>query len=217
MAEENDIMVDAEPLKRYGKNMVKYIKGRLRSLVAGSMVDLQRDVRTNRFIAFDGGHHDNLLMRRSGHLSNSIKPRPVVENGDDFVGGIEMGKVYGKTLIGKRGHVTTVTPKSGRFLAIPLPAALGNHGVPRGRPRDAAVWGSTFFARSKNGNLILFGRQLYVKGARKGEAKTGVVPLFIMKTSVNIPVKIAVEDLLGFASAGVGKDLQKLRNDLGLK
>lgn len=212
MADENNIEMNTDPLKRYGKYMTKFIKDRLRALVTYSMVDLQKDIRTNRFIAYDGGHHDNLLMRRSGHLSNSIRPRRTVEVGPDFVGGLETGKAYGSTLIGRRGKVTVIVPRLKKFLAIPLPAALDGHGVPRGRALDKAVWGSTFIHKG-----IIFGQPLFVKGKKKGESKGMIVPLFVLKRSVRVPVKIAVEDLRDYALKSVGKDLRKLRDDLGLK
>jgi hypothetical protein len=211
--EDNEISMDSEPLKRYGKNMVKYIKGRLRDLVGGSMIDLQRDIRTNRFIAYDGGRHDNLIMRRSGHLSNSIRPTRIEEPEDGvFTSGLQVGKVYGKVLIGRRGKSTVITPKNSQFLAIPLPAALGNHGVPKGRPRDKSLWGNTFIRKG-----IIFGQPLYVKGQKQGQSKGMVVPLFVLKRSVTIPVKIAVEDLREFTKAGAGKEFEKIRNDLGMK
>lgn len=208
--------MNTDPLRRYGENMQKYIRQRLKEMVSGNMYDLQGEIRRNRFVPYDGQYHDNVLMRRSGHLSNSIRPTSVVRSGDEFTGGLQMGKSYGRPLIGKRGTVTDVYPKTKKYLAIPLPAALGNHGVVRGRPLDKSVWGDTFIRTSKAGNLIIFGKQLFVKGKKQGQAKTGVIPLFILKKHVQVRVKIAVEELYKYALTGVGKDFEKLKNDLGL-
>jgi hypothetical protein len=71
----------------------------------------------------------------------------------------------------------TISAKSGRFLAIPLPAALDGHGVPlQSSPRD---WPNTFCAQSKAGNLLIF--------QRRG---TTVIPLYVLKTQVAIPPRL---------------------------
>lgn len=70
----------------------------------------------------------------------------------------------------------TVTPKSAKFLAIPIAK------MPKSaKPRD---FKNTFFAKSRAGNLILF-ENLGTKG--RGKNKTANIrPLFVMKTSVTI-------------------------------
>ena len=215
MSEENKFEMDVDPLKRYGRKMQALIKKRLKDIVNISMFDLQKEMRINKFIAYDGEKHNDLLMRRSGHLSNSLRVRPAVVTENEAIGGLEVGKVYGKMLIGKRGKTTTITGDP--WLTIPLPGALDNHGVPRGRARDEAVFGKTFFAHSKAGNLLLFGVLNYVKGAKKGEAKTSIIPLFVLKHSVDVPVKIAVEDLRDFTLKKVGEGIKELKQDLNLK
>ena len=72
----------------------------------------------------------------------------------------------------------TITAKSGKFLCIPLPAALDSKGLPlQSSPRD---WPNTFCAQSKAGNLLIF--------QKRG---TSIVPLYVLKTSVTIPARLA--------------------------
>jgi phage gpG-like protein len=75
----------------------------------------------------------------------------------------------------------TVSAKGGKFLAIPLPGLS----VSERRIGTSAFRGKdTFFAKSRNGNLILF-QNLSTKG--KGKNKTSNIrPLFVMKESVTI-------------------------------
>ena len=70
----------------------------------------------------------------------------------------------------------TVTPKSGKFLAIPIAK------MPRAaKPRD---FDNTFFQKSRKGNLILF-QNLGTKGSGKNKT-SNIRPLFVMKESVTI-------------------------------
>jgi hypothetical protein len=76
-----------------------------------------------------------------------------------------------------------IVPKTAKYLAIPLPAALNANGTPmRKGPRE---WPNTFCAMSRNGNLIIF--------QRRG---TNVVPLYVLKTSVIIPPRLGMRKTL---------------------
>lgn len=210
--EDNSVEMNTGPIKSWMKCTQALIATRLKGIVNGSMLDLQKEMRVNRFIPYDGGQHDNLLMRRSGHLSNSLRPKSAVMQGDVAVGGMLIGKKYGKVLIGKRGSVMTITPKNKQYLAIPLPGALDNHGTPRGAPLDKSVWPHTFIFKG-----TIFGYLAYQKGAHKGEAKPGLIPLFLLRKSVSVPTKISVEDLCDFAMSRVGEGLAQLKNEIGAK
>lgn len=77
----------------------------------------------------------------------------------------------------------TKTPKRGKYLTIPLPAAMDSRGVPlRKRARD---WYNTYVARSKRGSLIIF---------RKDGKE--ITPLYLLKTSVYIPPRLAMSDTI---------------------
>ena len=93
----------------------------------------------------------------------------------------------------------TIRPKHSKYLAIPLDAALTAKGVARGRPRD---FKDTFFAVSKKGNLIMFGKSM-------GK----VVPLFAMKKEVKIPkrpyMKPSLQEKAGDIIKFFSEDIQK--------
>lgn len=106
-----------------------------------------------------------LAPRKSGQLRRSIqmKPSSVFSLKDR----ISVGSNLKYARMQDFGGV--ITPKSGRFLTIPLG---GTRGSPRNHPGG-------FFITSKAGNL------LYV--IKTG--KTGIKPLFVLKNSVTIPGK----------------------------
>lgn len=69
----------------------------------------------------------------------------------------------------------TVTPKSGKYLTIPLPTLS----VSERRQKKARDFEGTFFVKSKAGNLLLCQR----------DGKDGLRPLFLLKTSVTVPAR----------------------------
>ena len=91
-------------------------------------------------------------------------------------------------------------------LAIPLDAARTASGVARGGPRDTGVFGKTFIAISKAGNLIIFGKAVYKSGKRKGQAHGKIVPLFVLKKQVTVPVRVSTETLLDWVHTRIKKD-----------
>lgn len=72
----------------------------------------------------------------------------------------------------QREYGGTIKPKRAKFLTIPLKGAMTKAGVSR-KARD---YYDTFFHRTKDGRLFIFGR--------KSRASAGVVPLFILVKSV---------------------------------
>ena len=129
-----------------------------------------------------GGTGAMSLSKRSGNLVNAIVGSVQV-NGSTFTtitGEIGApGVPYAK--IQETGG--TIRPKTAKFLAIPLPAALDGNGVPlRAGPRD---WDKTFCAMSKAGNLIIF--------RRLGAA---ITPLYVLKDEVTIPPRLGMRATL---------------------
>jgi hypothetical protein len=123
-----------------------------------------------------GGTTETSLSKRSGALIAAIQ-------GSVRVDGSTFATLTGQ--IGAPGIPYariqelggTITAKNGKFLCIPLPAALDSNGLPlQSSPRD---WPNTFCAKSKAGNLLIF--------QRRG---TSVVPLYVLKTSVTIPPRL---------------------------
>ncbi len=117
-----------------------------------------------------------ILNVRSGRLRSSIGSR--VSGKDSAVYGVVgSGVRQGERVPYANIHETgeTITPRRVKWLTIPLEAALTPSGVARGKARDFA---DTFFAW-RGDNLFLF--------QKKG--KDDIVPLFILKKSVDIPAR----------------------------
>lgn len=140
---------------------------------------------------------NKILRRRTGTLAKSIQWRVGQSNGGltAFIGAnVLTGKRVPYADILERGG--TITAKR-KYLAIPLRAALTRAGTSKmPSPRD---FKDTFVQRSKKGNLIIFqslgktpsgSKRLkgYI-GAGGEKIKSNIVPLFILKKSVNIPPK----------------------------
>lgn len=119
----------------------------------------------------------SILKRRSGHLAQSIESS-VYQDGEGVItarigSGVRSGFRMPYTEVHETGGV--ITPKKVKYLTIPLKAALSSSGVPR--KNSAREWPNTFVRRTKSGALIMF---------QKTGKKT-LVPLYILKRSVNIP------------------------------
>ncbi len=125
-------------------------------------------------VAVGGGQY---LKRRSGHLTQAITSYK--DSADRFIGYVGIGrarivKPYA-WLLGKK-ETKTITPKSGRFLAIPIADGLTARGVPRYTgPRDVPKEAGGFFF---NKNETLF----YGKKTGKGTFDL----LFVLKEEVTI-------------------------------
>lgn len=127
-----------------------------------------------------GGTSDSTVSLRTGGLVASIL-------GSVQVTGSTLGTLKGYIGAGFPGSIqetgATITPKTGQFLAVPLPAALDSRGVPlRRSPRD---WGNTFVARTRAGNLVIF--------LKNG---TQITPLYVLKTQVTLRPRLHLEDSL---------------------
>jgi hypothetical protein len=158
---------------------------------------------------FTGGTTDSKLAVRSGKLRASVRPMPIVNKPTSIEGGVKFGTIYARVHVGPAGQVTTIRPKKGKYLAIPLPAALKPSGVAKGAPRTGP-WGDTFFAHSKKGNLILFGKSIYSKGARQGETRGKVTPLFLMVKQVKIKARIHPKEIIKWIAPKVIADFRSL-------
>lgn len=124
-----------------------------------------------------------ILKTRTAHLRRSIAGRT-------FPGKI-VKAIIGSGLFGRRPvkyariqeKGGTVRPKRSKYLTIPFPGIKGR----------AANYPGAFFIKSKAGNLLLV--------ERKG--KSGLRPLFVLKSSVNIP-----------ASHFMSESIDQMRPDL---
>lgn len=166
-----EIKIDKEDIERAINKVRKISLKEQDSITYKALVDATAFVEQKLKLNVSG----KILKVRSGRLRSSIGSI-VIQRNNEPVGIIGSGVRQGKRVPYADIHETggIITPKRVRWLTIPLRAALTPAGVPRGRARDFA---DTFFAWS-GGNLFLFQKQ--------GQ---NVIPLFILKKSVNIPAR----------------------------
>jgi len=153
-----------------------------------------------------GGTTDTRLRVRSGRLRGSLSVIKAKNEGDRIEGGVSIGTIYARTHFGPEGQETTIVPKNAKYLTIPLPAAMTGAGVGKGLARTGP-WGETFIAKSKAGNLIIYGKQRYMKGKRIGQLRSQIIPLFLLKKSVTIRARIHPEDILSWIAPKVRESL----------
>ncbi len=158
-----------------------------------------RDYMVSRFM---GGANtsSNRLARNTGRLEKSTVVRRATNSPDSAKASIVIGAKYASVHFGEGGkQSTTIRPKKGTALAIPLSAARG------GDRRPVLAAGSPLITRKFTHNGILYGRL-------PGKLTQ---PLFKMAGSVTVPVRIHVErDIQPFAEetvkALIEREAQKL-------
>jgi hypothetical protein len=165
----------------------------LKNIISENSILLATHLKRDRMT---GGTNDHQLGVRSGQLRSATRPKRGTVHGTKVMGGVTIGTNYAAPHFGPAGKKTKITPKTGRYLTIPLPAAMTASGVVKGRARDEGVWGKTFVAKSKAGNLIIFGKGVAQKGGGAGEIQGSAVPLFVLKESVTIKARIDPMELV---------------------
>jgi hypothetical protein len=191
-----------------------YVIGAAKKVVSSAAIKLQRHIREDLFQPYPGGTTNSTLSTRSGILKKSVKTIPPSVDGTDVKSGVTIGTKYSPVHFGPVGQVTHITPKRGKFLAIPMQEAMNGQGVAKGAPRDESIYGQTFVAKSKAGNLVIFGKLLYVKGKKSGQAKGDLKPLFVLKSSVDVPARIHPEDLRGYIMPHITEGMQAIKQGL---
>ncbi len=187
-------------LKKVPKDLIKKV-AQIISLNARAM---QRYIRQEHLT---GGTTDTKLRVRSGKLRGSVLPLKTETNEERVEGGVSIGTIYGRTHFGPEGQETTITPKKGKYLTIPLPAAMTKAGVLRGAARSGP-WGETFLAKTKAGNLVIFGKLKVMKGKSAGKLRKRIVPLFVLKKSVTIPARVHPDEILDWVAPKITRDLE---------
>ena len=156
-----------------------------------------------------GGTTPTRLRVRTGRMRASTKPALIRRTAEGIEGGINVGTIYAPIHFGRRGSKTVIRPKKRKYLTIPLDAALTPTGTLRGSAQSG-VWGETFFQRSKRGNLILFGKRVAQRGARAGQARGKIVPLFLLVKKVEIPARVDPEAIFRWWKPRVIQALGKI-------
>lgn len=183
------ITIDASQVGQVGaqlksltpQKLLTSVRPTLSSILARSLVKMKNAV------------SGDVLAVRSGNLKASLDIDPVHLEGDKVVGGVNItgsAVKYGTFLI--RGG--TIHAKNGKFLAIPLPAALTAAGVPKYASPLRETLKSAFPAGTFVSHGVLFGK---LGTTAKGQARTSTrgqfgfgrsnfVALFDLLTSVTI-------------------------------
>ena len=212
-----ELSADFTPLYKAAKWLRAYMGKMVKNAVNTTTLQLQGHIKNDLFQSYSmiGPKNAGVLNSRSGELKRSITAQPAELAEDDLYRGfVGIGKSYGKVQFGKAGQVYHMTPKNGQYLTIPLPGAMASNGTARGGALDKAIFGQTFFAKSKAGNLILFGKLNYVRGKRAGQAKGDILPLFVLKRSVDVPVTITTESLRAWTQPILGKRMADIKEGL---
>lgn len=125
------------------------------------------------------------LNRRSGNLSRDWVVETSGEADEMSVTVRTQGAANAYAGIQERGG--TIKPVNGRYLWIPLAANLRSNGMARLTPSQAIQ--QPHFIRWDRGP-VFFGKSP-VKQSKKSFAENfGIVPLFVLKTSVTIPARM---------------------------
>ena len=157
-----------------------------------------------------GGTNDTQLAGRTGQLASSTRAiNATIEDGGARVsGGINFGQKYARVHIGPKGQITTIRPVNRQWLTIPLGAAKTSSGALRGAAQSG-MYGQTFFANSKAGNLILFGKLAYQKGKRAGQTHGDIVPLFVLKKEVKVKARLHPKDMFEWVQPKIVSEIKE--------
>jgi hypothetical protein len=199
------------------KWLVAFVDKSVRKAIDLTTLQLQTHIKQDLILSWSGLAWHGLsgrLASRSGELKRSITAQPAEIDGDDIRGYVGIGTKYGKVHFGKSGQVYHMTPKNSQYLTIPLPGALDANGSARGRARDTAIFGKTFIRRSRAGNLIIFGKLNYVRGKKAGQSKGDILPLFLLRKSVDVPVTVTSESLRDWVQPILGKRMADIKDGL---
>lgn len=169
----------------------------IRITIGKNMRLMQTEIRSKWMT---GGTARDKLATRTGKLKNSIRVAPVKVEGSKVSGTLWAGTRYAFSHMGKKGSSVVIHGKP--WLTIPLmniPESRKVLATKAGATRGGARSGlflNTFIKKSKAGNLIIFGQGQYAKGAKAGQSKGKIVPLFILKKKVKIKRRVWI-DVIG--------------------
>lgn len=128
-----------------------------------------------------GGTSSSRLGVRSGRLRSETRALRTKLDGSRVEGGFKIGVFYASTHFGPKGKVTTIKPKSSRFLTIPLPPALTAGGRPK--KKSAREWGDRLQFIPRRGKSPLLAEV----------TRGGIRPFYVLKTKINIKTRVHPE------------------------
>ena len=194
----------------------------LKRLMSTDIKLMQTHIREKYFGSYTGHRQ---LKNRSGKLRNAVRGMfPAQIEGMAVKSGIIFGTQYAASHVGPKGQKKTIRPKKGSWLTVPFSGPKFREServlfTPRGVLRGGALSGlfrNTFIAKSKAGNLIIFGQK---KGTRSMRTSQGgkikvvqgvgkVLPLFVLKKEVQIPYRIHPLSLFKWFEYTFAKDIK---------
>jgi len=149
--------------------------------------------------AWPGGTGVNSLSRRSGRGLSSLTNGKVVREARSIAAIIRLPRYLAHQ---EFGYLSTA---KGRFLTIPLPAALNADGTPK--KRSARQWLNTFVVKGTKGQLTIC--------TRRGRA---TIPLYALKPSVRIAPRLglrrAMKTEMKMFKSQLGQRITKLLRDV---
>lgn len=215
------ITVNARQLEHALELAPKRMRDELRTVLLKVGIAHENIVKRNRFGGYRGGIigpqlPNSRLQRRSGALAQAYKMDPPSATGLEMTSAIRKG-MKGSVYAKMQEFGGTVKPKKGKFLTVPLPAALTPSGVLKGRYRIRRSGGSasgyttdagdTFLFKSKRGALLIGikeRRAAYSSGVAVGyterEATSGrgkkreLKAFYVLKRSVTIKPRFGFFD-----------------------
>lgn len=176
---------DIARLRRGFKRAPELMAREARAALRDAANTWQGKVVRENFRPFSGNKNDTkTLQSRSSFLRRSLGHRIEGDNLSNLsVSVYSSGVKYARI----QEYGGDVRPVKGKYLTIPLDAAMG----PRGVPKKSSVrdYADGFFFESKAGNLIFAVSKVVGRGKN---ARSQVVPLYVLKRKVTIPARFGL-------------------------
>jgi len=185
-------------LNKHIEDSYKRIPDTLRNELGRYLKRVQSELVSKHSAPYSGARGGDSLSRRSGGGLRSIMESIKVQSGSEIQD--VSGRIGGNYYMRVHEYGATITPRTAKYLTIPMPAALDARGIPK--KRSAREWSNTFVAPTKSGLMI------FQKRASR------IVPLYLLKKSVKIPARLGMYDKLGdmggYLLSNVIKEVDKI-------
>lgn len=174
--------------ERVGRLLRETLPREARKVITTAAVELESTTKANQRKAG--------LHRRTGSLFNRTSARAKFGL-STFESEIQLRVDVPYASVHEGPNPTTIRPKRGRYLTIPLDAAKTGAGVMRA---PARAWPNTYVRRSRAGNLIIW--------SQNGE------PLFLLRRSVTIRPRPFVAPAIATIRKSLRADLAGMLRDV---
>jgi len=173
--------------------------------------------------------------RRTGSLSRNTLAAPAITmpgilGATTVVSAVMIGRgvPYAGVIVGLRGQKTTIRAKNRGALTVPLPSAMTAQGLVKEpyRSMKGSLWNLSG-QRTGAGGMRLF-RGGWSKKSKlrpdvlylsrvtteKGFTRSKVIPMFVLRRSVQVPVQIPLDDIATLQAPYVRQSVEAAINDL---